>query len=74
MTPIDPPPGLLDKVADAIRDPNASQRTPRLEGEHVTDWEARAAWDAVAEGLGLREALIFGGRRHLVSEPLEPQP
>jgi hypothetical protein len=35
---------------------------------------ARAAWDAVAEGLGLREALIFGGRRHLVSDPLEPQP
>jgi hypothetical protein len=34
---------------------------------------ARAAWDAMAEGLGLREALIFG-RRHLVSDPLEPQP
>lgn len=41
---------------------------------HVADLVDRAAWDAVAEGLGLREALIFGGRRHLVSDPLEPQP
>jgi hypothetical protein len=44
------------------------------DGECAYMPKARAAWDAVAEGLGLREALIFGGRRHLVSDPLEPRP
>jgi hypothetical protein len=70
MTPTDPPPGLLDKLAEALAKANGWSDVYR----DLWAEDARAAWDAVAEGLGLREALIFGGRRHLVSDPLEPQP
>jgi hypothetical protein len=70
MTPIDPPPGLLDKMAEAIHADSCGCSQPPTWFEAGI---ARAAWDAMAEGLGLREALIFG-RRHLVSDPLEPQP
>jgi hypothetical protein len=76
MTPIDPPPGLLDKVreaTDAVRDAHefyashtaagsiygctgCDARFPDRHGHpaHVADLVDRAAWDAVAEGLGLR--------------------
>jgi hypothetical protein len=72
MTPIDPPPGLLDKLAEAIEDGLFRMHGITSSCDHRS--EAELVWDAVAEGLGLREALIFGGRRHLVSDPLEPQP
>jgi hypothetical protein len=71
MTPIDPPPGLLDKVAEAIEDGLFRMHGITSSCDHRS--EAELVWDAVAEGLGLREALIFG-RRHLVSGPLESQP
>ena len=51
MTPVDPPPGLLDKMAEAI----ASGREPWRDGDTEATWCARVAWDAVAEGLGLGE-------------------
>jgi hypothetical protein len=57
MTPIDPPPGLLDKVAEAIAGgkERAALLAVRNPGELVNAHrDARAAWDAVAEGLGLR--------------------
>lgn len=78
MTPIDPPPGLLDKVAEArisVQEKHqyfashgpgsrsiyactgCDARFPDRHGHpaHVADLVDRAAWDAVAEGLGLSE-------------------
>jgi hypothetical protein len=57
MTSIDPPPGLLDKVAEAIHwtwcfDPNRGCAHPPALPDDVR--AARAAWDVMAEGLGLR--------------------
>ena len=55
MTPIDPPPGQLDKVAEAIRDcGHASPRHACMTCAWA-ETAARAVWDAVAEGLGLGE-------------------
>ena len=69
--PIDPPPGLLDKVAEAMHDAyeiaaaksgwrtNPESRKPWPDipesNKAATRASARAAWDAMAEGLGLRE-------------------
>ena len=64
MTPIDPPPGLLDKVAEAqwnramAGDPDTHYPSWSEAQPWDRDWNldlARAAWDAVVEGLGLRE-------------------
>ena len=71
MTTLDPPPGLLDKMAEALDRVPPRSLTPEV--------AARAAWDAVAEGLGLewqRGSDEVPGRsrwRHLVSR-WEPQP
>ena len=58
---IAPPPGLLDKVAERVRDELKRRTFPPdpitgLGGMGLTEHDiARAAWDAVAEGLGLFE-------------------
>jgi hypothetical protein len=51
MTPIDPPPGLIDKVAEAIW---ADTIDASDFSYSACESAAQAAWDAVAEGLGLR--------------------
>lgn len=53
MTPITPPPGLLDKVAEAMHEGLPCHK--HRDGECAYMPKARAAWDAVVEGLGLTE-------------------
>ena len=53
MTPVDPPPGLLDKVAEAIEDGLFRMHGITSSCDHRS--EAELVWDAVAEGLGLTE-------------------
>jgi hypothetical protein len=70
MTPIDPPPGLLDKVAEALigegGGPGDSLHSWRCEYPDIygpCDCVAetvRELWDAVAEGLGLSEEMAEG--------------
>lgn len=52
MTPIDPPPGLLDKLAEAIDDGLFRMHGVTSSCDHRS--EAELVWDAVVEGLGLR--------------------
>lgn len=63
MSPVDPPPGLLDSIAEALNRFHHGGVLPWDEASEamreVFHREARAAWDAVVEHLELTEEFLM---------------